>query len=53
MSLADKLEFLIKKGAYIKEDMNDKLDTFYLLGRLSKDDYNKLYKMVNPDTEVM
>lgn len=53
MSLAAKLEFLIKKGAYVKEDMNDKLDTFYLLGRISKEDYDRLYKMVNPEANVM
>ena len=42
------LKRLIQKGNYDKEDMINKLDTYYLMGRLTDDEYMELMDMVCP-----
>lgn len=46
------LKRLITKGNYNKEDMINKLDTYYLVGRLTDSEYMELMEMVNP-TEII
>lgn len=42
------LKRLITKGNYDKDDMINKLDTYYLMGRLTDDEYMELMDMVCP-----
>lgn len=42
------LKRLIQKGNYDKQDIMNKLDTYFLMGRLTEDEYFELYNMVNP-----
>lgn len=40
---------LIKKGGYDKEDMLNKLDTFYVTGRITQAQYMQLLEMVSTE----
>lgn len=51
MSTYEKCLFLITTGTFIKDDMQEKIDTFYLCGRLTSKDYQHLNSMLNPKTE--
>lgn len=42
------LKRLIIKGNYDKDDIINKLDTYYLMGRLTEAEYTELMDMVNP-----
>lgn len=42
------LKRLITKGNYDKDDMINKLDTYYLMGRLTDDEYMELMNIVVP-----
>lgn len=42
------LKRLIQKGNYDEADMINKLDTYYLMGRLTDDEYMELMGMVCP-----
>lgn len=39
---------IIERGSYDKADVMDKLDTYYASGRLTKEQYEELMGMVNP-----
>lgn len=39
---------IIERGGYEKADVMDKLDTYYATGRLTREQYEELMGMVNP-----
>lgn len=39
---------IIERGDYDKDDVLDKLDTFYAAGRMTKEQYEELVALVNP-----
>ena len=39
---------IIERGGYDKDDVLDKLDTYYATGRLTTEQYEELVAMVNP-----
>ena len=42
---------IIERGGYDKADVMDKLDTYYASGRLTKEQYEELMAMVNPQPD--
>lgn len=40
---------IIERGSYDRDDVMEKLDTFYAAGRLTTQQYNELAAMANPD----
>lgn len=44
---------LIEKGAYEYEDMQNKLDLFFLVGRITEEEYRLLTEKITPhETEI-
>lgn len=41
---------LIEKGAYEYEDMQNKLDLFFLVGRITEEEYRLLTEKITPET---
>lgn len=51
MQIYTMLKRLIVKGNYDKADMLNKLDTYFLMGRLTDSEYAELMGIVNPPVE--
>lgn len=48
MNTYEMCKTLIEKGRYEKEDMTQKLDIFLLGDRVTKEEYQELIAMMNP-----
>lgn len=44
------LKRMITTGNYEKADMQNKLDVFFMVGRITQDQYLELTEMINPKT---